>query len=328
VPLILHVCAALLLLVLASDAFTNAVEWIGALYGLTRSAVGAIVSAIGSSLPETAVVFIALVVLRDPASVAVGTGAVIGAPFMLATLAFCLMGASAIALGKTHDMIVAPSRPVVFGLALFACTFALVIGASFAPTMPVRIATAVAIIGAYVVYLIYHMRIRAQEGDEAPPRLRFSPRAVRPAPVVVMLQLAVSAAVTVAGAHWFVGSISALAASLGVSALVFSLLLSPIATELPEMINILTWARRDLDDLALGNVIGAMMFQTSVACSIALLASPWHLDGAAYRAAAATLAAVLFVLIWTLVRKKIEPWPLGLCGLLYVAFVWSELAAR
>ena len=327
-PLILHVCAALLLLVLASDAFTNAVEWIGALYGLTRSAVGAIVSAIGSSLPETAVVFIALVVLRDPASVAVGTGAVIGAPFMLATLAFCLMGASAIALGKTHDLIVAPARPVVFGLALFACTFALVIGASFAPTLPVRVATAVAIIGAYIGYLIYHMRIRAQEGDEAPPRLRFSPRAVRPAPALVLLQLAVAAAVTVIGAHWFVGSISELAASLGVSALVVSLLLSPIATELPEMINIVTWARRDLDDLALGNVIGAMMFQTSVACSIALLASPWHLEGSAYRAAAATLTAVLFVLIWTLLRKKVEPWPLGLCGLLYIAYVWSALAAR
>ena len=154
-------------------------------------------------------------------------------------------------------------------------------------------------------------------------------RRVRPpAPVLVVLQLVVAAAVTAAVAHWFVGSIGALAASLGVSALVVSLLLSPIATELPEMINIIAWTRRDLDDLALGNVIGAMMFQTSVACSIALLASPWHLDGPAYRAAAATMAAVLFVLLWTLVRKRVEPWPLGLCGLLYVAYVWSALAAR
>src|SRR5580693_6465580 len=57
VPIALQVFLGLVLLVLASDAFANAVEWAGALLGLTRSAVGAVVAAIGSSLPETMVVF-------------------------------------------------------------------------------------------------------------------------------------------------------------------------------------------------------------------------------------------------------------------------------
>jgi cation:H+ antiporter len=328
VPIALQVIFALLLLVLASDAFTNAVEWIGALFGLTRSAVGAIVAAIGSSLPETMVAFIALVLLADPSSQAIGIGAVIGAPLMLSTVVFCLIGVGAIVLGKRHDTVEAPARPVIVGLALFSCTFALVIGASFAPTFAVRVGAAALALGAYAAYLIYHMRLRLLESDESPARLRISPRAQRPALGLVLLQLAIATVLTAVAARWFVASLASLSEVLAVSPLLISILLSPIATELPEVLNSVIWMRRDLDDLALGNVIGAMMFQTSIAGAIGLLATPWVLDGVSYRAAAATLAAVVFVIGWTLVRRRIEARPLALCGLIYVGYLAAQFANR
>jgi cation:H+ antiporter len=328
VPVALQVVLALLLLVLASDAFTNAVEWIGALFGLTRSAVGAIVAAIGSSLPETMVAVIALVLLADPASQAIGIGAVIGAPLMLSTVVFCLIGVGAIVLGKKHDTVEAPARPAVVGLTLFSCTFALVIGASFAPTFAVRAVAAALAICAYAAYLIYHMRLRLLESDEAPPPLRIAPRAKRPALGFVLFQLAFATVLTALAARWFVGSLASLSATLAVSPLVISILLSPIATELPEVVNSVIWMRRDLDDLALGNVIGAMMFQTSIAGAIGLLATPWVLDATSYRAAAATLAAVLFVIVWTVLRRRVEARPLALCGLIYVGFLAAQFVAR
>src|SRR5579864_1886114 len=92
----LQLLGALLLVVVASDAFTNAVEWIGVIFGLTRSAVGGVVTTIGSSLPETMVALVALLVLRDPQSQAIGIGAVLGAPFMLSTIVFFLIGITAL----------------------------------------------------------------------------------------------------------------------------------------------------------------------------------------------------------------------------------------
>jgi len=328
VPIALQVLCGLVLLVLASDAFANAVEWVGALLGLTRSAVGAVVAAIGSSLPETMVAVIALLILADPASVAVGVGAVIGAPLLLATVVFSLIGIGAVIFGRKRDMDHAPVKPAIVGLALFSCTFALVIGASFAPTFAVRATVAAVAVIAYIAYLAYHLRLRAIESDEAPPRLRIAPWMERPHLGLVIVQLLLATALTAFTARWFVGSLTSLSAVLHVSPLVISLLLSPIATELPEAVNALVWMQRDLDDLALGNVLGAMMFQASIASAIALLASPWHLDASSYRAAAATLAAALFVLTWLLVRRKVDALPLALCGLFYCGYIALEVTSR
>ena len=321
----LHVLGALLLLVIASDAFTNAVEWVGALFGLTRSAVGAVVAAVGSSLPETMVAFIAIVLLGDIRSVEVGTGAVIGAPLLLSTLALSLVGICAYVFGKRRS-VAAHVQPTLVGLALFVCTFALVIGASFVTSHAAHVAAAIIALLAYAAYLLYHMRAGEQESDDTPPPLRIAPKLRRPNVALVVFQLTVATVVTALAARWFIATVSSLALHLQISALVISIVLSPIATELPEIFNVLIWTRRDLDDLALGNIFGAMMFQTSVASSIALIATPWHLDAPSYRAAIATLVVTLTMFAWIALRRKIETAPLALCGLGYLGYLIAQFA--
>ena len=316
---------ALVLLVFASDAFTNAVEWVGALYGLARSAVGSVVAAIGSSLPETAVAYIALVALHDPASRDVGIGAVLGAPFMLATLVFATVGIIALTRawksGGDRNLRV-NIRSTRFGLGLFVLTFALVIGASFDPTMPVRAITAVLVVLAYIAFVTHNVRALAFEEDHNPPPLRFAPRAERPPLALVFVQLGAALIVTVIASHWFVTSLTAASAAWGVAPLVLSLFVSPIATELPEIFNVVLWLRRDLDDFAFGNVLGAMMFQTSIASSIALLATPWVLDRDAYAAVIATFAAVLIVLVFAFARNTLSSYAMSACALLYACYLW------
>jgi cation:H+ antiporter len=315
------VLGALVLVALASDAFTNAVEWVGKIFGLTRSAAGAIVAAIGSSLPETMVAFVALIVLRDPASQAIGVGAVLGAPFMLATIVFCLIGVIAIVRSRHRRGALHVRFDVTaFGLLLFCLTFALVIGASFAPTLGVRIGASAFVVVMYVIYILYHVRVSRQESDEAPPRLRCAPHIDSPPFWLVSVQLLAALAVTVLAARWFVSSVSVAAVSLRLTPLIVSLFLSPIATELPEILNVWLWMRQRKDDLAVGNVLGAMMFQTSMASALAMLATPWRLGASAYAACAAAMAAALFVLLWSVVRRRIEAWPFALCGLLYLAY--------
>ena len=321
----LEVLGALLLLVVASDAFTNAVEWIGVLFGLTRSAVGAVVAAIGSSLPETMVAIVALLVLRDPTSQAVGIGAVLGAPFMLATVVFAIIGATALFRRQQQPQFQRGALDVQVGsvevgLTLFLLTFALIVAASFAPTMYARVTASVLVVITYIAYLVYHFRRAGPESDESPSPLRFLPASMRPPKSLVFTQLAVALVVTVVASRWFVASVTAVSAHLDIAPLVVSLFLSPIATELPEAMNVGIWMRRGQDELALGNVIGAMMFQTSIASAIAMMASPWRLTAEAYAACSAAFAAVIVVLTWTLARRRIEALPLLVCGVFYVLY--------
>jgi cation:H+ antiporter len=63
---------------------------------------------------------------------------------------------------------------------------------------------------------------------------------------------------------------------LGISALLLSLLIIPIATELPEKINSILWIRRGKDTLAFGNITGAMVFQGTLLPAIGIMLTPWQ----------------------------------------------------
>lgn len=320
---VIELLAALVLVVVAAEAFTNAVEWIDAKSKLTRGAAGAIVAAIGSSLPETIVAIIALVVLRDPRSQAIGIGAVIGAPFMLATVIFSLIGVIALVRRRrpAQPALDIPVAPTIFGGTLFLATFALALGASFLHARSAHVAASVVVLIAYAAYLYYHLRAQDQAGEETPPPLRIAPRSRNPSFVLITLQLALGLALSIVASKLFVGSLWQVSLVFGLSPFIISIYLSPIATELPEASSVMLWMRRKEDNLAMGNVLGAMMFQTSIACAIAMFATPWQLGPSAYAAGVASLIAVAALVVTTLVRKRVEPIALACAGVLYLGYI-------
>ncbi len=319
----MQLAATLVLVLVASDAFTNAVEWLGVKLNLTRSAAGAVIAAIGSSLPETVVAIVALLVLRDPRSQEIGIGAVLGAPLMLGTVVFSLIGMIALTRKKTPQAssLFVPVKPTLFGASLFFATFALALAASFVNSFAVHAIAACIVLAAYAIYLFYHLRAEQQESEPSPPRLRLAPFLPEPPLAAVIVQLVLALGVTVLASRWFVVTVGAAAAALGLMPFIVSLFLSPIATELPEASNVILWMRRREDGLALANVIGAMMFQTSVACAIAMLATPWRLHASAYAAAGAALLAVGVVIVSMLVRKRVEPLAFAIGGLFYLGYI-------
>ena len=319
---VIELLGALVLVVVAADAFTNAVEWIDAKSKLTRGAAGAIVAAIGSSLPETIVAVIALVVLGDPRSQAIGIGAVIGAPFMLATVIFSLIGVIALVRRPrtAQPALAIPVAPTIFGGTLFLATFALALGASFVRAHAVHVAAAVIVLLAYGAYLLYHLRAQDQAGEEEPPALRIAPGSRNPRVALIVLQLSIALVLSIVASRLFIASLWQASLVFGVSPFIISIYLSPIATELPEASSVMIWMRRKEDNLAMGNVLGAMMFQTSIACAIAMVATPWLLGPGAYAAGVASLVAVAALVITTLVRKRVEPLALACAGLLYLGY--------
>src|SRR5262249_19802598 len=82
---------------------------------------------------------------------------------------------------------------------------------------------------------------------------------------------------------------------LGLPPAAVALLLAPVATELPEVLNAVIWARQGKTQLAMANISGSMMVQATVPAGIGLLLTPWHFDAVLVSASAARLAAVLYL---------------------------------
>src|ERR671920_2285317 len=115
--------------------------------------------------------------------------------------------------------------------------------------------------------------------EEVPERLLMFRRRQSPPFWAVLFQTLASLGVIIAGAHFFVDAVEHSAAALGLPAGLIALVLAPLATELPEKFNSIFWLRDGKDTLALGNMTGAMMFQSTIPVSFGILFTPWNLTG-------------------------------------------------
>jgi cation:H+ antiporter len=265
--------------------FTNAVEWIGHRLQLGEGAVGSVLAAVGTAMPETLIAIVALLSV-DAGSEDVAIGAIVGAPFLLATLAMGLVGLFAYLYRHKREQGVkldvhrpTLERDLTFFLVLFAIAGLL----SWGPPAPLRIAVGVGFLIAYLFYIRLTLRGGGEvQGEETLNPLIFERRGERredPALSLCVLQLLVGLGAMVGGAHLFVEELLGIADSIGVEALVLALILAPLATELPEKVNSFFWVREGKDALALGNITGAMVFQSMIPVGIGLIFTDWNLSG-------------------------------------------------
>ena len=93
----------------------------------------------------------------------------------------------------------------------------------------------------------------------------------------VVVQLIIAVGLVIAAAKGFVSGVEHLAEVLGIPVSALSLLIVPVATELPEKFNSIIWIRPGKDTMAVGNITGAMVFQGSLlpAIGILFLTRPW-----------------------------------------------------
>ena len=265
--------------------FTNAIEWIGHRLELGEGAVGSILAAVGTAMPETLIAIVALVG-AEQGSEGVAIGAIVGAPFLLATLAMGLVGLFAYAYRHRRPQGVSldahgPTleRDLLFFLAFFTVAGLLAWG----PPAALRIPIGVCFLLAYLFYVARTLRGGGEvQGEETLNPLFFDRRPGRrgdPALGLCVAQLLVGLAAMVGGAHLFVEELLGIAEDIGVEALVLALVLAPLATELPEKVNSFFWVREGKDALALGNISGAMVFQSTIPVGIGLVFTDWALSG-------------------------------------------------
>ncbi len=292
---VVFLIAALLIILAGAELFTNGIEWFGRKLDLAEGMVGSVLAAIGTALPETMIPIVAIAFAGTAGTVdeahGVGVGAILGAPFTLATLAMFVTGVTVIARRRgSRDRLLIKPEILRKDVSYFLVAYCLAVAAAFLPhdLGLVKVGVAAVLLVIYVVYVAGHFRAdpdvdasdlsplrfhrldrQAHAHDPATPRLR-----------IVNAQVLGGAALILGGAVLFVDAVQHISGQMGLPPTILALVIAPIATELPESFNGVIWMRKAKDTLAMGNITGAMVFQSCIPTVIALLfaADAWTVD--------------------------------------------------
>ncbi|GAA1824002.1 sodium:calcium antiporter [Planosporangium flavigriseum] len=350
---LLIVCAAAIYL--ACEWFVNAVEWLGQHLKVGPLAVGTILAAFGTALPESVVTLVAVVFGTSDAQKDIGVGAAMGGPLALATVAYGVTGwmmlsrrrrtladararaeasvpASGAAAGGASPAsgaspaagvpdsdvgdLVKLARDQRWFLAIFIVKVGLgLVAFAFKPWLGLLF------FAAYAVYFWREIRGGGGEhgdGEDLEPLL-LQRRRAKPATWAVVTQTLVTLVIIFAASQLFVHQLDAIGPMLGLPAAVTALLLSPIATELPEIMNAIIWIRQGKTPLALANISGAMMIQATVPSGLGLLFTPWRFDATLLLSGIATMVAIVY-LLFLLRARKFNAKTLSFAAVFYLGF--------
>jgi len=311
------------------EFFVNGVEWVGRKLGIAQNAVGTVLAAFGTALPESVVTFVAVVLSTTPEAKDIGLGAAVGGPLVLASVSYAATGWSLLLFRRRRSQgskLLINSGRLAQDQIAFLAIFAVKVGLGFV-AFPGKPFTGFLFLAAYGVYFWRELRQQSTESEGHLEPLRIRPQVADPRAAWVFLQTGLALGVVFAGSQVFVSQLEGLAVGLGVPGHIIALLLSPVATELPETMNAIIWVRQGKERLALANISGAMMIQATVPSALGLFFTPWRFDTALALAGAATMLSIVY-LIFTLRSARLTAARLSLVGLAYVAFAITFLATR
>lgn len=330
----LELFAMLVVILIAAEVFTNALEHLGEKLKISEGVTGSLFAAIGTALPETSVPLLALLAgtKNIETNEEIGVGAILGAPLMLATLSISLMAISVWKRRGTHGHL----RPEHTGLSrdlnFFIVAFSFAAIAMFVPhtLVVVRYALSFSMVMIYFIYVM--MTINASKAlvedghaTEAGSDMFLCRIGLPNHMVVIVFQLLLGLALLVGGAKGFIYGVEEAAHLLGISALLLSLLIIPIATELPEKVNSILWIRKGKDTLAFGNITGAMVFQGTLLPAIGIMLTPWEPRQEVLLGIVMTLIAAVW-LRYLVAKGGLRVWHLLVNGVLYLAYLSLVLA--
>jgi len=306
---LLILAAGLLTILAGANIFTNGIEWLGKRLNLSEGAVGSVLAAVGTAMPETMVPVIAILFGPGGNAHEVGIGAILGAPFMLSTLAFGVVGVSKMVYCRCQDdkSIDCKHSILMRDLKFFILFYSIAVAAAFIPSYTLKVPVALSLVAGY----IYYVKKTLRDGDDLSeadlPPLTFWRKNPRPPLAVILVQIGFSLALIAGGANYFVGALGELATSIMVPALILSLIITPVATELPEKFNSIIWVKGGKDTLAMGNITGAMVFQSTILPMIGILFTPWQLSPLAALSAGLALLSSLIVYLFVKKQRVLKP---------------------
>ncbi len=330
----LQLLAMLVVILIAAEVFTNALEHLGEKLGISEGVTGSIFAAVGTALPETMVPLLAIFAgtSNTVTNHEIGVGAILGAPLMLSTLSIFLMAASVWKRRGTQGHLRPERTGLTRDLNYFIAAFMFAAVALYIPhsNSAARYAMGILMVLTYVVYVwqtISASKNLVAEGHatEAESDMFLNKLGIPTNTATIVLQLLIGLALLIAGAKGFINGVEAASEILNISALMLSLLIIPIATELPEKVNSILWIRKGKDTLAFGNITGAMVFQGTLLPAIGIMLTPWVPRKEVLAGIVITLIAALW-LRYLMAKGGIRVWHLMVNGALYVTYLFIALS--
>jgi cation:H+ antiporter len=347
--------AALAIILIGAELFTNGIEWFGHRLNLGEGAVGSVLAAVATALPETLIPVIAIIgpILTGNEATAgseeVGVGAILGAPFTLATLAMFITGLAVILIARrgnrTTDLQV-DTRIMTQDVIFFLVGYGIAIAAAFLPEewRWADVGVVIALTLVYVFYVRAHFResgageaaelaqlhatripgMSGSLGVHGPENSDELEEHGLPRLWIIVAQTLVALACIILGARVFVTAVEHIASGIGFDPRLFALIVAPIATELPEKFNSVLWVRSGKDTLAMGNITGAMVFQACFPTAIGILFTSWAFtaeSALSFASAGAAILATLLILGPMVRRHRLSARSLLIGGPIYLLYI-------
>jgi cation:H+ antiporter len=335
--------ACAVVIYLACEWFVNAVEWLGVQLKVGPVAVGTVLAAAGTALPESVVTLVAVLFGSKAHGNDIGVGAAMGGPLVVGTIAYGVTGlmlvlhkrrqakAPALVGAGSRSEAEIPEKLRDDGLAdvdtgrlakdqtWFLAIFVVKVGLGLV-AFAIKPLLGLLFFAVYAVYFWREMRGTGEHAssDDLEP-LKLQHKRDTPTRLAVITQTVVTLGLIFAASQLFVRQLEWAGPALGLPSVVVALLLSPIATELPEVMNAIIWIRQGKTQLALANISGAMMIQATVPSGIGILFTPWKFDTALTLAGVATMASVSY-LLWLFSTHRVTPGRLAGAAGFYAAF--------
>ena len=318
---------ALLVILIAAEIFTNALEHLGERLRISEGVTGSLFAAVGTAMPESIIPLLALLAGTKNSDLnhEIGVGAILGAPLMLSTLTLCLMASFVLRQRKFSGRLYPEPIGLKRDLHGFLIAFGIAAAALFLPPdwTGMRYLVAGLLVVIYFVYVFLTVRassglVANGHGTETEKDLYFTRFKLRNTYPSIVAQMIFGLALLIAGAKGFIHSVEAVTELIGISALILSMLIVPVATELPEKVNSVLWIRRKKDTLAFGNITGAMMFQGSLLPAIGLLLTPWTPRFEVVAGVTITYLAAIWLRMFA---HNVQVWHLFVNGFLYIAYI-------
>src|SRR5215510_6566650 len=130
---------AFVVILVGAELFTNGIEWFGHKLNLAEGAVGSVLAAVGTALPETTIPVVAILFTTGEHADDIGVGAILGAPFMLSTLAVAVTGVVVLAYRArraTGSQLDVDAAALGNDLRAFAGFYGLAVASAFLPLEP------------------------------------------------------------------------------------------------------------------------------------------------------------------------------------------------
>ena len=329
----LELVLALLTILIAAEIFVNALEHLGEKLHISEGVTGSVFAAVGTALPETMVPLLAIFAGTSNAAVnqEIGVGAILGAPLMLSTLSLSLLSFATLRKRGVSGAYQAEPSGLKRDMNFFLIAFGLACIAMYIPhtSRDIRYVFSFVMVSIYIAYVFFTLHASAAlveqgHGTAAAKTMFLSKIGVPTNLYTIPIQLLLGLGLLVAGSEGFIHGIQQAAPILGISALILSLLVVPIATELPEKINSILWIRGGKDTLAFGNITGALVFQGTLLPAIGIGLTPWTPQPAVLSGVVVTLIAIIWLRL-LLARGALRLWHLWVNGSLYLAYLGFTL---